>query len=236
MGTPLQRHDPPHLGPFVLQARLGAAPAGLVYLGQGPDGRLVSVAVLTTGAARDGAAKDRFVAAIRAAARRHDGTMPPVVGMDVGPAPWVAVPYVPHGPGAERFLDAVMVSGMLTGPRQGPDFMPHWLGDRTPALPGPPPPPPPAVATKRSVMLASTLLAALTLALLTVVWLMLFRGGGEAPAPRPLPATHFVPTPPPEPTAPAPLLPEQSPTPRPGQPSPAPSPLPGGPDDEGAPI
>ncbi|WP_063842789.1 hypothetical protein [Sphaerimonospora mesophila] len=236
MSRPLQHHDPPRLGPFVLQARLGVAPAGLVYLGQGPDGRAVSVAVLTTGAALDGAARDRFVTAIRAAARRSRGDLPPIVAMHDGQAPWVAVPYVPGGPGAERFLDRIMVSGMLTGRRSGPDFAPYWLGDRDPALPAPPGPPPPPIATRRSVVLASALLAALTLTLATVVWQLLFRGGDD-PRPRsPLPATHFVPTPPPEPTVPQPQAPQESTTPRPGQPSPAVSPRPGGPDDEGEPI
>ncbi|MFC0866138.1 hypothetical protein ACFHYQ_27950 [Sphaerimonospora cavernae] len=237
MSRPLQHNDPPRLGPFVLQARLGRAPAGLVYLGQGPDGRAVSVAVLTTGAALDAAARDRFVTVIRAAARRRGGgDLPPVVAMHDGQAPWVAVPYVPGGPGAERFLDRILVSGMLTGRWSGPDFAPYWLGDEAPALPAPPGPPPPPIATRRSVVLASALLAALTLTLAAVVWQLLFRGGHD-PQPRPpLPATNFVPTPPPQPTEPEPQAPRESTTPRPGQPSPATSPRPGGRDDEGEPI
>lgn len=236
MSGPLQHHDPPRLGPFVLQARLGRAPGGIVYLGQGPDGRAVSVAVLTIGAALDGAARDRFVTAIRAASRRRGGDLPPIVAMHDGQAPWVAVPYVPGGPGAERFLDRIMVSGMLAGRGSGPDFAPYWLGDRAPALPAPPGPPPPPVATRKSVVLASALLAALTLTLATVVWQLLFRGGDDPRPRQPLPATHFVPTPPPEPPAPQPQTPRESGTPGPGQPSPAVSPRPGVPDDEGAPI
>nr|BFE79737.1 hypothetical protein GCM10020093_023380 [Planobispora longispora] len=73
VATPLQYGDPPLLGPFVLQARLRVGPAGLVYLGQGPDGRAVSVAVLTKGAAQDPAARDRFVTAIREAAAGRNG-------------------------------------------------------------------------------------------------------------------------------------------------------------------
>ncbi|MFC7586651.1 hypothetical protein ACFQYP_25110 [Nonomuraea antimicrobica] len=45
----LQYGDPPRLGPYVVQARLHAAPAGFVYLAQAPDGRAVSLAVLTRG-------------------------------------------------------------------------------------------------------------------------------------------------------------------------------------------
>ncbi|ETK37900.1 hypothetical protein [Microbispora sp. ATCC PTA-5024] len=230
MATPLQYGDPPHLGPFVLQARLLTAPAGLVYLGQGPDGRVVSVAVLTSGAALDAAARDRFVTAIREAQQSRSGVWawgasivdrvrgrapverPPVLAMQDGEAPWVAVPYVPGGPGAERFLDPVMVSGTLIGQRHGPDFVPHWLGDRNPALPAPPAPAPPPVATRRSVVLASTLLATLVVVLLVMLWLMLFRGDEDQLPPRPLPATNFVPTPPPVPTTPEPQQPSPTPS------------------------
>ncbi|WP_226874475.1 hypothetical protein [Microbispora sitophila] len=237
MVTPLQYGDPPHVGPFALQARLQTAPAGLVYLGQAPDGRVVSVAVLSSGAALDAAARDRFVTAIKdaqsSAIRETQGRTgvrgwgaslvdrvrgrvspdtPPVLAMQDGPAPWVAVPFVPNGPGAERFLDPVTVSGTLIGRRHGPDFAHYWLGDRTPALPAPPGPPPPPVATRRSVVLASTLLATLVLALLLVTWMLLFRGEDEPEPPRPLPNTQFVPTPPPEPASPEPQQPTPGPS------------------------
>ncbi|MGW5263747.1 hypothetical protein ACWEQG_22485 [Microbispora sp. NPDC004025] len=245
MVTPLQYGDPPHVGPFALQARLRTAPAGLVYLGQAPDGRVVSVAVLSSGAALDAAARDRFVTAIRdaqsnairetqsdairgtqgrAGVRAWGASLvdrvrgrvapdtPPVLAMQDGPAPWVAVPYVANGPGAERFLDPVPVSGTLTGRRHGPDFVHYWLGDRTPALPAPPAPPPPPVATRRSVVLASTLLATLVLALLLVVSMLLFRGEDEQEPSRPLPNTQFVPTPPPEPASPEPQQPTPGPS------------------------
>ncbi|MFC0553090.1 hypothetical protein ACFFHJ_19545 [Planotetraspora thailandica] len=231
MATPLQYGDPPRLGPFVLQARLGTAPAGLVYLGQAPDGRAVSVAVLTSGAALDAAARDRFVTAIRDAEQQRGGFFgwgssllhrvrgrvvvdaPPVLALHDGRAPWVAVPYVPGGPGAERFLEPVMVSGTLIGERLGPEFVPHWLGDRNPALPAPPPPAPPPLGTRRSVVLASALLATLTLLLLVMAWLLAFREDDEQTPARPLPATNFVPTPPPVPTSPEPREPSPSPSP-----------------------
>ncbi|WP_327045911.1 hypothetical protein OG320_30270 [Microbispora sp. NBC_01189] len=232
MVTPLQYGDPTHVGPITLQARLRTAQAGLVYLGQAPDGRVVSVAVLSSGAALDAAARDRFVTAIREAERqgrtgvlgwgatlvdrmRGRGTpdTPPVLAMhDDGPAPWVAVPYAPNAPGAERFLDPVTVSGTLIGQRHGPDFLHYWQGDATPAVPGPPAPPPPAVATRRSVVLASTLLATLVLVLLVAAWLLLFRGEDEQEPARPLPNTQFVPSPPPEPASPVPQRPTPGPS------------------------
>ncbi|GLW98637.1 hypothetical protein Misp02_27240 [Microtetraspora sp. NBRC 16547] len=223
----MQYGDPPRLGPFVLQARLLTAPAGLVYLGQGPNGRAVSVAVLTRGAALDAAARERFVTAIKEAERHRAGRRgrgvpllgmvrgrvdtPQVIGMDGGRAPWVAVPYVPGGAGAERFLEPVMVSGMLLGDRNGPDFVPYWLGDRDPALPAPAPPGPPPVATGRSVGLASALLATLLTMTVLMILLLLFRLDGDQQPSRPLPPTVIVPTPPPTPASPRPG--EQSPKP-----------------------
>ncbi|MBO3749754.1 hypothetical protein J5X84_27045 [Streptosporangiaceae bacterium NEAU-GS5] len=226
MVTPLQYGDPPHLGPFVLQARLQAAAAGLVYLALGPDGRAVSLAVLTRGAAMDAAARDRFVNAVREAEQTRSGVrawigrvLPgatreslPVVAMDAGEAPWVAVPYVPGGPGAERFLDPVMVSGTLMGQRHGPDFVPYWLGDRSPALPRPAGARP-QTATRRSVAVASSVLATLVLLLLLIGWLLVSRGDDDPTPSRPLPATNFVPTPPPEPASPQQPQRPASPTP-----------------------
>ncbi|MFC6404632.1 hypothetical protein [Planobispora longispora] len=188
MATPLQYGDPPLLGPFVLQARLRVGPAGLVYLGQGPDGRAVSVAVLTKGAAQDPAARDRFVTAIREAAAGRNGVRgwmtrasrsrtavidaaPQVLAMGGGTAPWVATPYEPDRVGAERFLEPVLVRGTLIGERHGPDFAPHWLGDRMPALPAPRVAPP-AVETRMSVIIAAVVLAVLLSLLASMIWLL----------------------------------------------------------------
>jgi hypothetical protein len=229
VATPLQHGDPPRLGPFAIQARLSAGPSGLVYLGQAPDGRVVTVAVLTRGAARDPAARDRFLTAIRemqsergvraflARATRGrtavlDGR-PPVVAMEDGPAPWVATAYLPGRAGAERYLDSVIVTGTLIGERHGPDFAPYWLADRAPALPAPPRPAPPPTETRRSVVLASAVLALLVLLLSAMAWLLLRGDDDPEPAPQPLPPTQFEPTPPPQPASPVPELPSPSPSP-----------------------
>jgi hypothetical protein len=230
VASPLQHGDPPRLGPFLVQARLHTTPAGLVYLGQGPDGRAVSLALLTRGAAFDATARDRFVTAMREAVPERSGVRgwmtrasrnrtallegaPQVLAMDTGPAPWVATPFVPGSPGAERFLEPVMVSGMLIGEVHGPDFVPYWLTDRAPALPAPPRPRPPLTETVRRVLIAAAVLAALLLTGL-VILLLLFAGGEEVqPPPRPLPRTGFEPSAPPIPASPDPGL---SPTPTPG--------------------
>ncbi|NUW32018.1 hypothetical protein HTZ77_11335 [Nonomuraea sp. SMC257] len=244
VASPLQYGDPPRLGPFVVQARLHQAPAGFVYLGQGADGRAVSLAVLTHGAALDAAARERFVTTMREASARGGGMRgwlvkvsrpraavpegaPEVLAMETGRAPWVAVPYVPGRPGAEWFLGPVMVGGTLIGPAHGPDFVPYWLTDRDPALPGPPPRPAPLTETRRRVLMAALALAVLVALLTTIALLLLFGRSDGEPLPRPLPPTNFEPTPPPSPMTPEPQQPSPSPTPSPsesGQGSPGRSP------------
>jgi hypothetical protein len=218
--SPLLHGDPPHLGPFTVQARLLVAPAGFVYLGHSHDGQAVSLAVLTRGAAFDAAARDRFVNGIRLAAPtgvrgllgRASGT-PQVLAMDTGRAPWVAVPYRPGRPGAERFLTPVLVGGMLIGQAQGPDFAPYWLGDRAPALPGPPPPARPPTETTRRVLLALAVLTGLVLAGLLIALVLLAGRQDGQQLRQPLPPTVQVPTPPPTPASPEPRQPTPSPSP-----------------------
>jgi hypothetical protein len=250
VASPLQYVDPPHLGPFLLQARLWEGPAGLVYLGQGPDGRAVSVAVLTRGAALDPAARDRFVTGIREAAANRSGVRgwmaraargrtavadvtPQVLAMDGGSAPWVATPYESGRAGAERFLEPVLVSGMLIGEEHGPDFAPHWASDRSPALPPPPKGAPPLTATQRSVIIASVVLTVLLVLLTVMLWLLLRRPEEVEPPRRPAPQTVFAPTPPPVPTTPVPGQPTPSPSPG-GSGTGTPGPQEG--EDEGEPI
>lgn len=251
VASPLQYDDPPHLGPFVLQARLRVGPAGLVYLGQGSDGRAVSVAVLTRGAALDPVARDRFVTGVREAASARSGVrgwmaratrgraavggaVPQVLAMDGGSAPWVATPYEPNRAGAERFLEPVLVGGMLIGERHGPDFAPYWVSDRSPALPPPPKAAPPPTETRRSVIVAGVILTVLLVLLAVMAWLLLRRDEDVQPPPRPLPLTSFVPTPPPIPASPMPERPTTGPSPsRSGTGTPGPRP---GEEDEGSPI
>ncbi|WP_248963277.1 hypothetical protein [Sphaerisporangium perillae] len=248
VATPLQYGDPPRLGAYVVQARLQSLATGFVYLAQDADGRAVSVALLTRGAALDAAARERFLTAIRQAAPARGGVRgwmarargrgpagaPQVLAMDDGPAPWVAVAYTPGGVGAAWFLQSVLVSGTLIGETHGPDFVPYWLGDRAPAVPAPPPPAPPPVETRRAVLFALSALVVLLVLTGAIAWLLLGRGDEDPPPSRPLPPTMFVPTPPPLPSPNDTLKP--SPTPSPGDSgtvSPRPS-LPG--EDLGDPI
>ncbi|WP_240506304.1 hypothetical protein [Thermoactinospora rubra] len=238
--APLQYGDPPRVGPFVVQARLHAAPAGFVYLGQAADGRAVSIALLTRGAALDGAARERFVSAVRQASGRRGllwrgrgaeaggaGGVPRVLAADLGRAPWVATPYLPNGPGAERFLEPVLVGGTLLGEPHGPDFVPYWLADRAPALPGAGGGRLPLTETRRRVLTALAVLAVLCVLGVVMVVLLVRDPDDSEPVRRPLPATVFEPTPPPSPVTPQPQ-PSPSPSPSPSRSGPAsPGPSPG---------
>ncbi|MGW0810367.1 hypothetical protein [Nonomuraea sp. NPDC002799] len=216
VASPLQYGDPPRLGPYVVQARLHTAPAGFVYLGQAPDGRAVSLAVLTRGAAFDAAARERFLTAARQAGGERSGMRawflrpnrprgsvlddaPEVLDVHAGQAPWVAVPYVPGRPGAERFLEPVMVGGTFIGEAHGPDFVPYWLTDRAPALPGPTRQRRPRTETRKRVLLAALAVVLLLMLVTTILLLLLLGRQNSEPQPRQLPPTVFVPTPPPTP-------------------------------------
>jgi hypothetical protein len=110
----------PLLGPFRLTARSFASPAGVVYAGLDPAGSPLEVVVLTRGAASDPAARDRFAAAVR----EFSGL---VVASDTESSePWAA-----GGPGLERTLSSVL----LTGRSRGPQFLPYWAGAEEPAFP-----------------------------------------------------------------------------------------------------
>jgi hypothetical protein len=228
MSRPLPPGDPSQLGPFRLSARLSESPAGIVYEGVDPHGRRVSVAVLNRGAASDAAARDRFRAAITGELDAVAGAQPD------GPAPWVATLREPGRPGAERFLDAVVLEGRLFGRwgRRGPQFQPYWAGSSEPALAGTDPvgvPGGPAAAVPVGRGLAGTVLfLAGLLALLALLLTVLFACRPSTPFPKPpppsdVPSRTVVPSPLPSSPAPSP-----SPTPGTGSPSPSPrSPTPG---------
>lgn len=128
MPRPLQPVDPPRVGPFRLTGRLHESPAGIVYLGEDPYGVHVSVALLTKGAAGDAAARDRFRAAITEEMPLSTGVpyrpplwtagekAPLVAAQPEGTTPWVATVHDSVRPGAERFLEPVMI-GSAHDPR-----------------------------------------------------------------------------------------------------------------------
>jgi hypothetical protein len=226
VARPLQSEDPCELGPFRLSSRLEESPAGIVYLGADAEGRPVEVALLTTAAAGDAAARDRFRTAVAAETPRTGpvprrprpptpGEPAPVVAALVeGSAPWVATAHAEGLPGAGRFLEPVLLGRGWGRRRRGPQFQPHWLsGPRVPAVLAPEPPPPPAADDTRALATAVASLAAL-LVLLGLLLALLFACEPSQPAPPPPPPTPTItgqPSPPQSPT-PATTTPAPSPT------------------------
>jgi hypothetical protein len=246
MPKPLQFGDPGELGPFRLESRLHESAAGIVYLGADPQGRTVEVALLTTAAAGDAAARDRFRAAVAAEAPRVSAfpRRPPVAGpgdpapvvaaLSDGDAPWVATVHQDGHPGAERFLRPVLLErgwGLGGRRRGGPNFQQYWVsGPRGPALHTPEPPataPAPTAGDTKGLAAAVVSLAAL-LVLLAFLVLLLFSCEPSDPVPRPtdVPTTvPAVPPPPLEPSTPS------TPRPTPSHKSKTPQPSPSGPGD-----
>ncbi|MGI5329645.1 hypothetical protein [Actinomadura nitritigenes] len=239
MSRPLPPGDPAQLGPFRLSARLSESAAGIVFLGVDGEGRRASVAVLNRGAAEDAAARDRFRAAINAAVPGAGGAgrggagdgggAPVVAAQPDGPAPWVATAYEAEGPGAERFLEPVVLGGSRRwGRRRGPQFQPHWLGSSEAALARPRPErvvgpvAAPEGPPERSLVAAVLALAA-ALVVLVLLMAVLF---ACQPRPKDPPPEPPEPTPSVAPSAP-PSVPQQpgrpSPPPSSGSPSPSPS-------------
>src|SRR5881227_531013 len=62
--SPLLPEDPPKVGTFWLDARLGATPSGVAFTGHDDEGRAAMVILLSEGAAADAAARDRLAGAI----------------------------------------------------------------------------------------------------------------------------------------------------------------------------
>ncbi|MFL6055337.1 MAG: hypothetical protein ACJ72W_20900 [Actinoallomurus sp.] len=228
MPKPLQVGDPGELGPFRLHSRLHESVAGIVYLGADPHGRLVTVALLTTAAAGDAAARDRFRVAISSETPPPDpvprvlpdpapGEPAPVVAaLTEGGAPWVATTYEEGRPGAERFLRPVLPQRGWTGrARRGPQFQAHWVsGPAAPAVvtPGAPVSGGAAVIGDSKGLATAVLSLAALLALLALLVFLLFS------------CEPTDPTPPPPTEAPssAPASPEPSPSTTSPQPSPSP--------------
>lgn len=249
MPKPLQPGDPGEIGSFQIESRLRESPVGIVYLATDPVGRPVSVALLTTAAAGDAAARDRFRAAIAAETPPPDpvprtppvpapGEPAPIVAaLPEGGAPWVATAYEEGRASAERFLEPVLLRrGWGFRGRRGPQFEPYWAsGPSGPALRAAEPAAeaPAAPGDSRGLAAAVLSLAAL-LALLTLLMVLLFSCEPDEPVP-PLPVD--TPTSAPASPEPSPTMGTPRPTPSPGRSSPTVRPSPsGGGQDTGNPA
>jgi WD40 repeat protein len=102
---PLGQGDPEQVGPYRLEAVLGAGGMGRVYLGLTPAGSEVAVKLVHREFAADVSFRKRFALEV-AAARRVQGLYTvPVVDADLeADEPWLATAYVP-GPSLQQAVD-----------------------------------------------------------------------------------------------------------------------------------
>lgn len=92
----LTGHDPTHIGPYRLIARLGAGGMGLVYLGRSDLGRTVAVKVVQAQHAQHTEFRRRFAREVAAARRVGGAWTADVLDADTeADVPWVATQYIP---------------------------------------------------------------------------------------------------------------------------------------------
>jgi serine/threonine protein kinase/WD40 repeat protein len=106
----LQSGDPPWIGPYRLEARLGSGGMGRVFLGRSAGRRLVAVKVIRDDLATDPEFRLRFGREVTAAKQVGGLFTALVIDADVeGPMPWLATAYI-AGP---SLTDAVSEHGPL---------------------------------------------------------------------------------------------------------------------------
>jgi hypothetical protein len=109
----LQPGDPRRIGPYWVEARLGAGGMGRVYLGRSPGGRHVAIKVIRPELAEDSEFRARFAREVSAARKVSGIFTAPVVDADVaGPMPWLATSYV----AGQSLADGVATRGPLGTP------------------------------------------------------------------------------------------------------------------------
>jgi serine/threonine protein kinase len=110
---PLRPGDPRQLGAWQLIGRLGEGGQGVVYAGQGPDGRPVAVKLLRHGPESDPRARTYFAREVEAAQRVDPFCTARVLAADVeGETPYIVSEYVD----GSSLHDVVRTSGPRSGP------------------------------------------------------------------------------------------------------------------------
>jgi hypothetical protein len=233
--TPLLPDDPPRVGEFWLDARLGATPAGIAFTAHDPANTPAMVILLAEGAAADPAARSRLGGEINAlhidkvlarggqgqdtgrlGRKYRRGDDDPVAPDDRFVAPWAALAYdgSPAAAGqAMRILDAVQIATLpQQGVPSGPDYQQYWISRVRPGLARLWPLPWPGRFDRAGwrTILVSWLLMLLLAALAVLIAILIFR--------------NQPPQSPPSPTGSSLSGPPQSGSPQSGSPqSPAPS-------------
>jgi hypothetical protein len=155
--TPLLPDDPPRVGEFWLDARIGATPAGIAFTAHDPTNTPAIVILLSEGAAADAAARSRFAGEINAlhidtvlarggqgqdtgrlARKYRSGEHDPVAPDDRFVAPWAALAYDGSPAAAAqamRILDVVQIATLpQQGVPSGPDYRQYWINRVRPGL------------------------------------------------------------------------------------------------------
>src|SRR5829696_1686668 len=155
--TPLLPDDPPKVGDFWLDARLGATPAGIAFTAHDAANTPAMVILLAEGAAADAAARARFAGEINAlhidtvlargghgqdtgrlARKYRSGDDAPVAPDDRFVAPWAALAYDGSPAAAAQamqILDAVQIATLAPqGMPSGPDYQQYWIERVRPGL------------------------------------------------------------------------------------------------------
>lgn len=211
--NPLESADPPRIGDFWLDARVGRTPAGMVYSGHDDDGPVLLV-MLTAGSAEDLAARDRFAGAVnelhidtvvaRGGQGQDEGRLSvkyraedddPVGPDDLPLAPWAALRF--DGTAAAvaeglRLLRAVDLSDLPSkGRPSGPAYTLHWQDTDRPGRWRLWPLPWPGRNDRAGwiTILVSWLLMMLIAFLAVVIAIVLFRNAPQEQPPPPVPTT-----------------------------------------------
>jgi hypothetical protein len=155
--TPLLPDDPPRVGEFWLDARIGATPAGIAFTAHNPANTPAMVIFLAEGAAADAAARSRFAGEInglhidmvlargghgqdtgRLGRKYRSGEEDPVAPDERLVAPWAALAYDGSPAAAARamqILDAVQIATLPPqGVPSGPDYQQYWIDRVRPGL------------------------------------------------------------------------------------------------------
>jgi hypothetical protein len=155
--TPLLPDDPPKVGEFWLDARIGATPAGIAFTAHSPANTPAMVILLAEGAAADAAARSRFAGEInglhidmvlargghgqdtgRLGRKYRSAEEDPVAPDDRLIAPWAALAYDGSPAAAAQamqILDAVQIATLPPqGVPSGPDYQQYWINRVRPGL------------------------------------------------------------------------------------------------------
>lgn len=221
--SPLLDDDPPKVGDFWLDARLGATPAGVAFTGHDAQGRSALVILLSEGAAADAAARDRLAGVVN---RLHIDTVlargghgqdfgrlgrkfrtedeDPIPPDERMLAPWVALAYDGSPAAAaesKRILDEVELAAISPlGAPSGPEYQHYWIDRVRPGLARLWPLPWPGRYDRAGwrTILVSWLLMLLIAALAVLIAILIFR---NQPPQTPPPPTGGSGSPPPSASA-----------------------------------